>query len=251
MLKRLFVVGAAITSAAAWAGFVTARTMWRTWGIVPDVVARPLAGDDLVDSAQDSDTRALEIDAPPARVWPWLLQMGYGRAGWYSYDQLDMNHPSLDHIEPALQSLAVGDTVPTHPGGGFEVRVLEPERALVLYLDRAAMLEQAKRSADAGSSTAAAPANLKATGAALERSMPGDFAASWAFVLEPIGDDRTRLVERFRIRMEPAASRPVPPFVRTMLGFGVFVMTRRQMLGIRDRVEGRPIARHEGLPTFA
>jgi hypothetical protein len=252
MVKRLFVVGAALASAGAWAGFVAARTLWRTWGIVPELAGRALPGDDLVAGTAESDTRAIEIEAPPASVWPWLAQMGYGRGGWYSYDQLDMNRPSLDHIEADLQALAVGDIVPTHPGGGFEVRIVEPERALVLYLDRAVVLEQARQAAEAGTSIDTAPTNLKATGAALDRSMPGDFAASWAFVLEPIGEARTRLVERFRISMLPAPeAKPIPPFVRTMLGFGVFVMIRRQMLGIRDRVEGRPLGRRRIVPRFA
>ena len=70
-------------------------------------------------------------------------------------------------------------------------------------------------------------------------------AASWAFVLEP-RDDGTRLVERFRVTMAPPTSASgrtggVAGFARSLLGFGVFVMVRRQMLGIRDRAEGRPI----------
>ena len=242
MLKRLLVGGAAIGSAAAWAGFVSARTLWRSWGVIPEIGAQALPGDDLVADAEAVDTRVLDIDAPPARVWPWLVQMGYGRAGWYSYDQLDMSHTSLDHVAPDLQSLAVGDLVPTHPGGGFEVKVLEPDRALVLYADRALMVAQVEKAHRPEVVTEEAPANLRATGAYLERSMPGDFAASWAFVLEPLDKGRTRLIERFRIQMAPPSdARPVPAFVKTLLGFGVFVMTRRQMLGIRDRVEGRPI----------
>ncbi len=251
MFRKLFVALAAVGSAAAWTGFVVARRLWRTWGIVPADAARVLAGDGLVPDATGVDTRTIEIDAPPARVWPWLVQMGYGRGGWYSYDQLDMNHPSLDHVVPELQALAVGDVVPSHPTGGFEVKVLEPEQALVLYVDRGLMLEQAEQAASAG--TVEGPsANLKVTGAALERSMPGDFAASWAFVLEPSDDGRSRLTERFRIRMAPpAGAKPIPAFVTTMLGFGVFVMTRRQMLGIRDRVEGRPLGRRGIAPSFA
>ncbi len=252
MLKKLFVAGAALGSAAAWGGFVAARTLWRTWGVVPELSARALPGDDLVPDAESSDTRSLEIDAPPERIWPWLVQMGYGRAGWYSYDQLDMRRPSLDHVAPELQSLAVGDVVPSFPGGGFEVRFLEPDRGLVLYVDRALMLEQAERASLAEAPSEETPANLKTTGAYLERAMQGDFAASWAFVLEPLAEGRTRLIERFRIKMAPAvAEKPVPPFLKTMLGFGVFVMTRRQMLGIRDRVEGRPIRHGRLVPRVA
>jgi hypothetical protein len=243
MIKRLFIVGAAVTSAAAWAGFVAARSLWRTWGVDADEATTSLPGDDLVPEPSAVDTRGIDIAAPPEAVWPWLVQMGYRRAGWYSYDQLDMDHPSLDRIEPALQSLAIGDILPTHPGGGFEVKALEPERALVVYSDRALAEAQA---ATAGSGIETASANVRATGATLDRAMAGEFAASWAFVLQP-RDGGTRLVERFRITVEPGAkpdrSTSIPPFVFRMLGFGVFVMLRRQMLGIRDRAEGRPIRR--------
>ena len=171
--------------------------------------------------------------------------MGYGRAGWYSYDQLDMNHPSADHIVPELQKLEVGDIVPTHPGGGFEVRIVEPKKALVLYADRVLMDAQ-KAAAPEG--LAEASANVQVTGAALERTMQGDFQASWSFVLEPKGDGGTRLIERFRGRMEipedaPKAARIGPKVAGNMLVFGLFVMVRRQLVGIRDRVEGRPLAK--------
>jgi hypothetical protein len=81
----------------------------------------------------------------------------------------------------------------------------------------------------------------------LDRSMPGDFQASWAFVLEPRPDGHTRLIERFRGRMDFSPEAGAPGFAPAIAGkallFGLFVMVRRQMLGIRDRAEGRPIAR--------
>ena len=58
------------------------------------------------------DTRTIEVDAAPEDVWPWLVQMGYGRAGWYSYDQMDQKGRSADEIVPEWQGLAVGDTMP-------------------------------------------------------------------------------------------------------------------------------------------
>jgi hypothetical protein len=78
----------------------------------------------------------------------------------------------------------------------------------------------------------------------LDASMPGDFQASWAFVLEELPEGRTRLIERFRGRMElPKDGTPTiaPELAGKALLFGLFVMVRRQMLGIRDRAEGRPI----------
>jgi proline iminopeptidase len=245
MLKKLFVIGAAAASAGAAIGFVKGRAEFRTWGVDPVEKGRALPGDDLVAEAEAIDTRGIDLAAPPKDVWPWLVQMGYGRAGWYSYDQLDMNHPSADRIMPELQQLAVGDLMPTHPGGGFEVRILEPEQALVLYADRALMDAQ-KAAAPEGRETASA--NVQATGMALDKAMQGEFQASWAFVLEPTATGGTRLIERFRGRMEipegaPGSMRRNQKFAGTMLVFGLFVMVRRQLLGLRDRVEGRPITK--------
>jgi hypothetical protein len=246
VLKKLLIAGAAVASASAYAGFVSARTIWRSWGIDPREATRALPGDDLIAEPKASDTRGIDIAAPPEAVWPWLLQMGYGRAGWYSYDQMDMDHPSLDHLDTTLQALAVGDIVPTHPGGGFEVKILEANHALVVYSDRDLVNAQAAAKPDEGLESASA--NVRATAAYPDKAMTGDFAASWAFVIEPKPDGGTRLIERFRASMA-APQRPtgrpfaIPPLAFSMLGFGVFVMIRRQMLGIRDRAEGRPIKR--------
>lgn len=243
MLKKLFVIGAAAASAGAAIGFVQVRAQFRTWGTEPIEKARAMPGDGLVPDAEAIDTRGIDIAAAPSAVWPWLVQMGYGRAGWYSYDQLDMNKPSADRIVPELQDLEVGDIVPTHPGGGFEVRELDPGHALVLYADRALIDAQAAASPKG---IAGASANVQATGMALDTAMKGDFRASWAFVVEPNDKGGTRLVERFRGHMvlpedAPAAARMGPIFAGNMLVFGLFVMVRRQLLGIRDRAEGRPL----------
>jgi hypothetical protein len=133
MIKRI-VVGSAI-AAGSWAAFRAARQWYRTWGIDPGEALKVLPGDELVPDSTACDTRGITIDAPPVAVWPWLVQMGYGRGGWYSYDAIDMKRASSDAILAGLQALAVGDVVPTDPGGGFVVRVVEPEHALVLYVD--------------------------------------------------------------------------------------------------------------------
>ena len=71
----------------------------------------------------------LTIDAAPTDVWPWLVQLGYDRAGWYSYDWIDNDgRPSADRVVPELQDLAVGDRIPMGPGMGPAVRALEPNR---------------------------------------------------------------------------------------------------------------------------
>ena len=93
MRLRIAIAGTVIGTAA---GITLSRVaQWRrTWGIDPREATKPLAGDDLVPVTSAVETRGITIDAPPEAVWPWLVQMGYGRAGWYSYDQLDMKGKS-------------------------------------------------------------------------------------------------------------------------------------------------------------
>jgi hypothetical protein len=231
MLKRI-IIGTSI-AAAGWAAYYAANRWWSTWGRDPEEAALALPGDGLVPDPLSVDTRGIEIAAPPSAVWPWLVQMGYGRAGWYSYDRLDMRGRSADEIHPEWQTLAVGDLLPTDPGGGFVVRELDPERALVVFIDTDLAVEQ-RGSQGAGVAVSESP-GLAATGRFAGRAMPPRFAASWAFVLEPLGSDRTRLVERVRFGADAATSgsRLLGP----AMGFGVFVMMQRQMLGIRDRAE--------------
>ena len=232
MLKRI-IVGASIAG-LGWVSYVAVRRWRATWGVDPDESARTLPGDDLVPAAMSSDTRGITIEAPADLVWPWLVQMGYGRGGWYSIDQLDMRGSSADRIVEAWQTLAVGDVVPTHPGGGFVVKVLEPGRALVLYADTATMQPPE------ASEHEAVPAGLAASGAFMSAT-PGEFAASWAFVVEPLDARRTRLIERVRYWGEEGS--PATKVALSALGFGVFVMMQRQMVGIRTRAEQSAVDR--------
>ncbi len=243
-VRTLVFVGAVGAVAGAAAAYVTAvRPWWRSWGVDPEEAALALAGDDLVPDASIVETRGVEIGAPPDAVWPWLVQMGYNRAGWYSYDVVDMKGASVDRIVPELQELAVGDLVPNSPDTAFAVRVLDPGSALVLYADEKLVEEQvaaAQERKAAGTATEETPANLRAASKMMP-AMPG-FAASWAFILQPLDDGRrTRLVERFRVRM-PAPESPAAGVMAGAFGFGVFAMTRKQMLGIRDRAEAALIA---------
>jgi hypothetical protein len=225
MLKRI-AVGAAIAG-ASWLAYVGVRQWWNTWGVIPDEATRELPGDDLVPDAKAMDTRGITIEAAPERIWPWLVQMGYGRGGWYSIDQLDMRGKSADRIVEAWQDLAVGDVVPTHPGGGFKVNLLEPNKALVLFGDPSTMQPMTHPEGEE------LPAGLAASGSFLAAT-PSEFAASWAFVLEPLGPNRTRLIER--MRYWSAEGTTVTKAALSLLGFGVFVMMQRQMTGIRARV---------------
>jgi hypothetical protein len=120
------------------------------------------------------------------------------------------------------------------------VKDLEPNRALVLYGDPSTM--QPPRDAE----PEALPAGLAASGTFLAQT-PSEFRASWAFVLEPIGPNRTRLIER--MRYWGGEGTPVASAALSLLGFGAFVMMQRQMVGIRSRAE--QLAIEEALPPLA
>jgi len=245
MRMRIAVTGAVIGTTA---GIMLGRTIrwWRQWGYDAVEAAKGLPGDELVPAPTAIDTRGITIDAPPEAVWPWLVQMGYDRAGWYSYDQLDMRGKSIDRIEPAWQDIKVGDLIPNSPGGAFEVRVVEPGRALALYLDTELVARQSAVAASVGPDAPAMPAGLAASDKFL-RTTPTDFAAVWSFVLEPLEDGRTRLIERVRARF--GAGGPGFRFVGPVLGFGVFVMMQRQMLGIRERAIRTAVSRPAPAPV--
>jgi proline iminopeptidase len=236
MRARNVLIGAAIGTAA---GVTISRVTrwWRTWGVEPDVAVRDLPGDDIIEDPLAIETRSITIDAPPRAVWPWLVQMGYGRGGWYSYDQLDQRGASASSIVDEWQALAVGDIVPTHPTGGFEVARLEPEAALVLRSDTELVRRQAEagQQADGGTDGTEKETPGVAMSGAILSSTPQQFKASWAFVLEPLPGGRTRLIERFRVWY--GAGSPGSRFVMPFVGFGVFVMMQRQMMGIKTRAE--------------
>jgi len=238
MRLRIAIAGTVIGTAA---GITISRIVrWRrTWGIEPSEATKLLPGDDIVPVTTAIETRGITIDAPPEAVWPWLVQMGYGRAGWYSYDQLDMHGKSAVKLVPEWGTIAVGDIMPMAPGSGFSVRVVEPGHALVLFADTELVETQAAKAREAAKATellggdpATTPPGLAASGAFLGTA-PQDFAASWAFVLEPLDGGRTRLIERFRVRFGEGGAQF--RFIGPVMGFGVFLMMRRQMLGIAER----------------
>ncbi len=242
MRMRIAIAGTVIGTSV---GITVGRTVrwWRTWGYDPGEAAKALPGDDLVPTPKGIITRGITIDAPPEAVWPWLVQMGFGRAGWYSYDRMDMQGGSAKAIVPGWQKLQVGDVMPVSPDGGFVVKTVEAGRTLVLFTDTEVVESQAARTFEPSSDI---PAGLAASGAILGQ-IPRDFAASWAFALEPLDGGRTRLIERFRIRVGVAAPsyRIVGPFI----GFGVFVMMQRQMIGLRERAVMTAVAPAIPTPT--
>jgi len=98
-----------------------------TWGATAEEATCTYPGDELVHDRDGGATMAAALAAPPERVWPWLVQMGGGRAGWYSWDWLDNSgQPSADHIVPEWQSLEVGWQL-KGPANRWTVAVVEPE----------------------------------------------------------------------------------------------------------------------------
>lgn len=129
--------GAAGLAVAAYAWCVRPRLM--RWGASDDEVAGPYPGVDVVPEGQRGPTMAVTIDAPPDQVWPWLVQMGGDRGGWYSWDRLDNGgRPSAREVHPEWQDLAVGDYVKYWRGSqgavdAWQVAALEPNRFLGLH----------------------------------------------------------------------------------------------------------------------
>ena len=144
---------AAIVAVIAGAvGYAGLQRLGRTFGATAEDQRRNLPGDELIASPMAVTTHATAIAAPPERIWPWLLQMGWHRGGWYTAEWVDRllfpaNWPSATTIVPALQHLKVGDGVPDGPpqsGCAFVVTRLEPERHLVV----GAMLDEVGRHDD-------------------------------------------------------------------------------------------------------
>jgi hypothetical protein len=124
---------AAAIAGAVFLVYVEAIGPWqRRWGATDVEVGRVMPGDDVLGPGAATTTRAITIDAPPGDVFPWLLQIGYGRGGWYSYDWIDNDgEPSADRIDPALQRLEVGDRIEMLPGFGPIVREVVANRHIV------------------------------------------------------------------------------------------------------------------------
>jgi hypothetical protein len=114
------------------------RPRLRHWGATDEEVAGPYPGADLVPEGQRSPTMAVTIGASPERVWPWLVQMGWDRGGWYSWDRLDnAGRPSATEVHPEWQDVSVGDQLSFWTLGrrmdAYRVGVLEPNRFFGLY----------------------------------------------------------------------------------------------------------------------
>ena len=193
-----FTGGLAVT-AIYWFGV---RHWFSRWGTTPEELDRVMPGDAQIPRPTSTSTGAITVNAPPQAIWPWLVQMGTGRGGLYSYDWLDrlfgfLDRPSATRILPEYQHLAVGDKI---PWGRDEltVAVLDPDRSLALALDGHGM------------------------------------RWVWQFGLYPIDEHRTRLVDRGAERV-PAT--PLWWLMMRVMEPAAFIMTRRFMLGVKQRAE--------------
>ena len=200
-----------------------------------------LPGDALVPDPIYVTTQAVTIDAPPTRVWPWLAQMGAGRAGWYSYDVIDNGgHASAEVLVPEYQRVHAGDVFPALPHAPDAFVVAE----------------------------ATEPCSLVLTVPGLDKST----IVSWAFFLEAADGDRTRMIVRGRVSPSwprlasgaPDHSHPIliervysllallpASLLLAIGGFGHRVMQNRQLRGIKRRVETADSRQPRGGESFA
>jgi hypothetical protein len=200
-------VGVATAGVLAYSRIV--RPWHLRWGVTYEEAERPLPGDELVENPRFVSTRAITINAPAEAVWPWLVQLGYGRGGFYSYDWLENllmrvlrgtpGYRSVDRILPAFQRLSPGDFIPAGPPDMLGGRLAEVARWKV------------------------------------ETVVPGRSLVlrGWgAFILEPLDAHTTRLTVRSH------GTRLGSRLMQILFWDPAhFVMERRMLLGIRERAE--------------
>ena len=193
----LLALGAALVIASI--SYLRFLRPWQMrWGATTEEVRQPMPGDELVAKPTMNATRAITIAAEPDEIWPWLVQVGVKRAGWYSYDILDnFGRPSAREIIPAFQDVAVGDVLAMSPDG--------KEGSTILAMD-------------------------------LPRSMVWGTLpdTSWSWTFEPQADGRTRVITRIRSHyrwLSPSIA------FSMLLEFADIWMLRKMLLNVRQRAE--------------
>jgi proline iminopeptidase len=173
---------------------------------------------------------AITIDAPPAKVWPWLVQMGVDRGGWYSWDNLDnWGRISTETIHPEWQTVAVGDHFNAIPDGSewWEVAALQPERFLCLRMS----------------------VDLRGRPFDTHGTRPRFYTDStWGFQLTPLPGDRTRLVVSGYWALQPRWLQPIISVL--LLEPSHWVMQMRQFANLMRLAERKEASSPpEDLPT--
>ncbi len=185
------------------------RPWYSKWGATRIDVNMPLPGDDLVANPALESTRAITIQAPASTIWPWLVQLGQGRGGFYSYQRLEnligSDIHNADSIVPEYQDLKVGDQVRiSREGPAFEVAAVERDSTLILRGDMPN-----------------------------EEGKPGIWI--WAFFLNPVDEQTTRLILRTRLDYESSLGNRL--MWRGFVDPISFNMERKMFQGIKARAE--------------
>ncbi len=199
MFKKLG-IGVAALGAVSLGVYLRFIRPWQLrWGATDEEVARAMPGDDVVEHPTFNATRGVTINTPPEEIFPWLVQIGVTRAGWYSYDLLDnLGKPSAQRIIPELQHVAVGDVIPMSPDGkqGLRVKAFEPNQWMLWWDNK------------------------------------GD--STWYWGLSRLDESQTRLITRVRTRYHWLS--PMILF-DLLVEFTDIIMMRKCMLGIKQRAE--------------
>jgi hypothetical protein len=169
------------------------------WGATDDELVRLMPGDKAVQAPSFDATRGVTVHAPPESIYPWIVQIGMTRAGWYSYDLLDnLGRPSARQLLPEHQQIHVGQLIPMSPDGKQGIYVKDfKENEWILWHDK-------------------------------------DGATTWFWGLYPAGESCTRLVTR--VRMKYHWNSPIALF-NLLVEFGDLPMMRKCLLGIKERAE--------------
>jgi hypothetical protein len=206
-MRSQYVVGLSATAGAAAAYILAVRPRQLAWGATDEEAKGLFPGDELIENADITATRAITIRASADQVWPWIAQLGQGRGGFYSYDFLEnlvgCDIHSADRIVAEWQDVEVGDEVRFAPAVGLAVASLAQGRSLVLR------------------------------GGVPIGNTPAPYDFTWAFVLRDEPGKTTRLLVRERY----AYTRPWARLIVEPTEVLSFVMSQKMLRGIKDRAE--------------
>ena len=214
MIGNLMAAGAGALAAYA----LVVRPRHLRWGATQEEFTETLPGDDFLPDPKHTATHAITIKAPVADVWPWIVQIGQNRAGFYSYDWLEnlfgCDIKNASRIVDEWQTIREGDVVWLHPEAPpLPVIIIEPRRAIVL----------------------GGQVNEEALGTEAVRG------GTWGFFLKEIDSQTTRLIIRIRWDRKRGLISWLGNYA--LLEPAHFVMERRMLIGIKRRAEAKAKAR--------